>query len=292
MHSCNMVHTVSTPLFFRSRLAGTFMCVGMASKIRKGPEKSLARATMLIGILAITSTSFAAWQQPGMTALASQRARSSSVFLSEQQPSLPPPQNDEEPAESESSLEDDYKAGVAFGKDIISRFTSPVIDDPGLPYADSLVCICGSLFVSSVALKGLLPRPSWLVPFLPAGVEGIRGLPYIVPAWTHGAGLALCWTLGALAASAFERGAYMGTLPEAIARCWKAGAFAVGVLLLSTQASTFVSLASQGIDPLGPSPQADEMVLTNAFEIICDVAVQAAGLTAFRIFRWYDAQPK
>ena len=84
----------------------------------------------------------------------------------------------------------------------------------------------------------------------------------------------------------------MGTLSEAISRCWKAGAFAIGVLLLATQCNTFVSLAAQGIDPLGPSPQADEKVLISAFEIICDVIVQATSLTAFRVFRWYDAQPR
>lgn len=110
-------------------------------------------------------------------------------------------------------LQDELEAGRAYGNEIRDRFMRPRIDDPGLPFADSLVCVCGSLFLSSVALLGYLPRPSWLYPLLPPGVEAVRGVPYIVPALSHGAGLAACWILGALAAQAFEEKAYMGELP-------------------------------------------------------------------------------
>ena len=110
-------------------------------------------------------------------------------------------------------LQDELEAGRAYGNEIRDRFMKPRIDDPGLPFADSLVCVCGSLFLSSVALLGYIPRPSWLYPLLPPGVEAVRGVPYIVPALSHGAGLAACWILGALAAQAFEEKAYMGELP-------------------------------------------------------------------------------
>ena len=193
----------------------------------------------------------------------------------------------------EETLEEAYNAGLEFGKDIKKRFAAPRIDDPGLPYADALVCICGSIFLASLGLTGVLPRQTWLQPL--DIVPAWRGLPYIVPACSHGAGLAACWILGALAAEAFERGAYLGTWQEAFSRTWKGGAFAAGILLLSTQVSTFVALTERGLDPstagLGIDPAADLEVIRRGFEATCDIAVQCVGLTAFRIYRWRDAQP-
>jgi hypothetical protein len=218
-------------------------------------------------------------------------------MCSEQHPTLDDSKEDskedsEQAATPPLSLDAEFEAGLENGKQIIARFLRPQIDDPGLPYADSLVCVCGSLFVASAALKGLIPQPGWLLPFLPAGVAPLRGLPYIVPAVAHGAGLATCWTLGALAAAAFESGAFTGTLGEALGRTWRAGAFATGCLILGTQMETYVSLVSRGIDPLAPSYEADVAALSHAFEIASDVAVQATGLTAFRVFRWWDAQER
>ena len=205
--------------------------------------------------------------------------------------SRPPPEDDDsEPAPPPLDVEAEYEAGLAFGKSLRDRFLRPRIDDPGLPYADALVCICGALFVASLGLVGGIPRPSWLFALLPPGVEPIRGLPYIVPAFSHGTGLAACWLLGALAASAFESDAYTGTLREALARTWKAGAFATGVLLLGAQANAALQLLAMGVDPLAASREADRLTITTAFEVITDVLVQATGLTAFRIYRWYDAQ--
>ena len=192
----------------------------------------------------------------------------------------------------EETLEEAYEAGVEFGNDIKARFAAPRIDDPGLPYADALVCVSGSIFIAQVALLGFLPRPTWLEPssFLPAW----RGIQYILPALSHGAGLAGCWTLGALAAQAFERGAFTGTWQEAFARTWKGGAFATGILLLATQLSTFIALTERGLDPttagLGVDPAADYEVIRRGFEVICDIAVQCVGLTAFRLYRWKDAR--
>jgi len=149
------------------------------------------------------------------------------------------------------------------------------------------------MFVASLGLKGVIPQPSWLFPLLPAGVAPIRGLPYIVPAVSHGAGLAACWLLGALAAGAFSSEAYSGTLGAALSRTWKAGAFATGMLLLCTQLVTFVTLTAQGIDALDPADvlaKGEATILTTADEVIFDVIVQATGLTAFRVYRWKDAQ--
>jgi len=203
-----------------------------------------------------------------------------------------------------SDLAEEYNAGLEYGLGIRARFASPRIDDPGLPYADALVCVGGALFIAQWALNpavplGLkIPLPGWLSPMaMPAGLDW-RGLPYVLPALSHGAGLALCWTLGALAASAYESEAYMGTWQTALGRTWRAGAFAVGVLIFSTQASLFVSLSSQGLDPytvpttegIDSLERADTQILQTAFELIIDVIVQATSLTLFRLFRWTDGQ--
>lgn len=205
----------------------------------------------------------------------------------ERDPQLPPPPP---PPPAKEDLDREFEEGVAYGKSMIKRFTSPRIDDPGLPLADSLVCLSACMFVSYVALLGFIPFPSWLTP--PPGVptEGWRGLPYILPTVSHGATLAACWLLGALASAAFERDAFMGSWQEALSRTWRGGAFAVGLLLLGTQATTSVALAERGLDPLVASEQADFLVLARLFEVITDVVVQAGALTAFRLYRWADAQ--
>ena len=148
------------------------------------------------------------------------------------EPEQPPPEED---------LASEFEAGKAYGREIRSRFVAPRIDDPGLPLTDALVCISGSLFIAQWALNPAvppslkIPPPSWLSPTpLPGGIDW-RGLPYILSTVSHGASLAACWVLGSLAASNYESDAFMGTWQTALARTWRAGAFAVGVLLLSTQ---------------------------------------------------------
>lgn len=62
-----------------------------------------------------------------------------------------------------------FAAGKDLGKYIVNRFARPVVDDPGLPIADALVCIASTAFFSTVILAAGLPRPSWLVaaPWVP-----------------------------------------------------------------------------------------------------------------------------
>lgn len=189
-------------------------------------------------------------------------------------------------------FKDAMRAGMEFGARIRCRFTAPIIDDPGLPYADSLVIVCGTLLTSALGLKGIIPRPSWLTPFTDLSALGLnlRGLPYILPAWSHASALVGCWLPGALAAAAFERAAYTGNLSEAILRTWKAGAFATGLLILSTQVVLARSLQEAGIDQYSPSPELDIALNRVVGELLSDVFVQFSGLTAFRIYRWADAQ--
>jgi hypothetical protein len=222
--------------------------------------------------------------------------------LPSEEPAIPDEIKDD--TSDQANLSDDFEAGMAYGAEIRGRFFSPRIDDPGLPLADSLVCVCGALFVAQWALNPAIPPgiripiPTWLAPVaLPAGVNW-RSVPYIFPAFSHGVALAVCWVLGAFAASAYESEAYCGTWQTALSRTWRAGAFAVGVLILSTQVHTFFSLGAQGLDPytvptaagVDQLAQADIQILSTTFELIVDVGVQAALMTLFRLYRWADAR--
>ena len=136
-------------------------------------------------------------------------------------------------------LRSEFDAGLAYGQQIKARFTAPRIDDPGLPFADALVCVSGSLFIAQWALSPLVPNalkippPSWLTAMsLPGGIDW-RGIPYILSTIEHGAALAACWVLGALAASAYESEAFTGTWQTALTRTWKGGAFAISLSGLS-----------------------------------------------------------
>ena len=161
---------------------------------------------------------------------------------------------------------------------IRDRFVNPVVDDPGLPYADSLVVVSATLLAIVSLSTGV--RPSWLVA-LPGAPEW-RALPYVLPAVAHGCQLAICWLLGAFAASAFEKGAYTDGWQEALRRCWRAGAFATGTLILCTQAKTYAVLSAAGLEPvLGASFEGDVAMINSVNELEVDALTQATALTAF-----------
>ena len=200
----------------------------------------------------------------------------------------PPPEPPEEPPEP-VDLQQDFEAGQRYGREIRDRFVNPVVDDPGLPYADSLVVVSATLLLAIVSLSTGAPRPSWLVA-LPGAPEW-RALPYVLPAVAHGCQLAICWLLGAFAASAFEKGAYMDGWQEALRRCWRAGAFATGTLILCTQAKTYAVLSAAGLEPvLGASFEGDVAMINSVNELVVDALTQATALTAFRLYRAADAE--
>ena len=60
---------------------------------------------------------------------------------------------------------------------------------------------------------------------------------------------------------------------------------AAGVLILSTQCVTYATLGFELDDN-------DVRLVSTVNDLVTDCAVQAVGLTAFRLFRWYDAQPR
>ena len=75
--------------------------------------------------------------------------------LPSEEPAIPDEIKDD--TSDQANLSDDFEAGMAYGAEIRGRFFSPRIDDPGLPLADSLVCVCGALFVAQWALNPAIP---------------------------------------------------------------------------------------------------------------------------------------
>jgi hypothetical protein len=175
-------------------------------------------------------------------------------------------------------------------KSILQRFVSPQIADPGLPIADVLVA---QIIAPSVQLAWLIsqgaPRPSWLQPLLTSSAElftAPRGS-LLAPLLIHGAALASCWLLGALAAQAYR--------VEAIAKVpsntywtvlWtivKAGAFATGLLVLGTQIDLYKEYGGY-VEYGSGSPEVDFRLLLAAVEVVNDVFFEAIVLIPWRLW--------
>lgn len=95
---------------------------------------------------------------------------------------------------------------------IFQRFLSPTIDDPGLPLTDALLAqiVAPSLQIFWVFLVHA-PSPSWLRPLSSYFGEAPELAPrgsLLAPTLIHGAGLAVCWLAGALAARMYEKEAF------------------------------------------------------------------------------------
>jgi len=169
---------------------------------------------------------------------------------------------------------------------IASRFLAPRIDDIGLPLADALTAqiVAPSFQVFAIAVTQS-PIPSWLRP----GTQTLfatRGS-LLAPTLIHGAGLACCWTLGALAARAFEADAFNVSggrgYSEVIARTLKAGAFATGLLILATQ----IDLTNEfgGYVQLGYSDVTDARIAQALDEVLRDILFEASTLFGWRMYR-------
>jgi hypothetical protein len=202
-----------------------------------------------------------------------------------------------DPENQNEGENDDYNNGKSSGSDILSRFLSPVIDDPALPLSDVLVAqiIAPSIQVVWLSLNHA-PTPGWLRPIFDTNQQlfAARGS-LVAPALIHGAALASCWIVGALAAKTYERAAiapkerrcadgrqsfWYGTV---LWRVTQAGAFATGVLIFFTQADLLLEYKGQFVQP-GGSPEIDLRLLTAAVEVINDVFFEALCLVTWRLF--------
>jgi hypothetical protein len=108
----------------------------------------------------------------------------------------------------------------------------------------------------------------------------------------HGAALATCWILGALAARAYEKDAIIGASSEAddgkttynrvLLRVFQAGAFSTGILILSTQLDLFLEF-KRFVQP-GESDDIDFRLLTALIELLNDVFFEAVTIVTWRLF--------
>ena len=169
---------------------------------------------------------------------------------------------------------------------VLSRFAAPRIDDIGLPIADALVAqvVAPSFQILAISLTRT-PIPTWLRP----GTDILfptRGS-LLAPTLIHGAGLASCWILGALAARAFESAAFDVSgekgYGEPIARTLKAGAFATGCLILATQ----IDLQNEfgGYVQFGYSDATDVRIAQALDEVLRDIFFEASILFGWRMYR-------
>ena len=181
---------------------------------------------------------------------------------------------------------------------LLQRFVSPQIDDPGLPLTDILIAqIVAPTFQIYWLTLAHAPKPSWLLPISSYFGEAPELAPrgsYLAPALIHGAGLAVCWLAGALAAKSFEREAFtvkgtkrasiidnIGRYDTIIIRLVQAGAFASGILIISTQIDLLLEFGL----PIqyGESDETDLRLLVATVEVINDILWEASVLCSWRL---------
>lgn len=171
--------------------------------------------------------------------------------------------------------------------DVLSRFTAPRIDDPFLPLSDVLVAqiIAPSLQIAWLSLNHA-PSPSWLQPiFATSTLYSSRGS-LIAPTLIHGAALASCWIVGALAARAYQQDAIAadadGKLGTVLARVVQAGAFATGILILATQTDLFLEYGRWV--QVGETEEIDFRLLVALVELSNDVFFEATTMVTWRLY--------
>lgn len=174
---------------------------------------------------------------------------------------------------------------------ITARFLDPIIDDKGLPIADALLSqiVAPSLQVFWLSFLHA-PLPSWLSSSRGLGMLYNSNPAYgslIAPTLIHGAGLAVCWTMGALAAKGYDSDAFNISggrgYKTVISRIVQGGAFASGVLIFSTQIDLLLEFGRWV--QLGESPTTDVRLIQAAAELINDIFFEAIVLTSWRLYR-------
>jgi hypothetical protein len=196
--------------------------------------------------------------------------------------------------ERHSSSNDDNNSNkeeeeVLESSSIFSRFTSPKIDDAGLPIADSLLSqiVAPTMQITWLSIAHA-PIPTWLYSSTSNGMlfQSSSGS-LIVPTLIHGAGLTLCWLSGCLAAKNYESDAFNISggrgYKTVILRLIQSGSFAVGLLILSTQIDLLIEYGRY-VQP-GESDEIDVRLLNAIVEVINDVVFEAGVLSSWRIYR-------
>ena len=191
--------------------------------------------------------------------------------------------------------------------DLFQRFLSPKIDDPGLPLTDVLLSqIVAPTFQLYWVFIAHAPLPSWARPISSYFGEAAELAPrgsLLAPTLIHGAGLAVCWLAGALAAKSFERDAFTLTnnnnyndensgnnlsigekikqFDIVLLRLFQAGAFACGILIVSTQLDLLLEF--KRYVQFGESEETDFRLLLASVEVINDIVFEALVISSWRI---------
>jgi hypothetical protein len=171
---------------------------------------------------------------------------------------------------------------------LLDRFTNPVLDDPFLPITDVSMAqiVAPALQVFWISLVHA-PSPTWLQPIFGQDVLWQARGSLLAPTLIHGAGLACCWLLGALAARAYEFKAIDPTIEgggygTVLATILKAGAFATGALIFATQLDLLVEYGRY-VQP-GESEEIDLRLLSATVEVLNDIIFEAGVLTSLRLY--------
>ncbi len=189
---------------------------------------------------------------------------------------------------------------------LFQRFLSPKIDDPGLPLTDVLLSqIVAPTFQLYWVFAAHAPLPSWARPISSYFGEAAELAPrgsLLAPTLIHGAGLAVCWLAGALAAKSFERDAFTLTnnnyddesngsslsigekvkqYDTVLLRLFQAGAFACGILIVSTQVDLLLEF--KRYVQFGESEETDFRLLLASVEVINDIFFEALVLSSWRL---------
>jgi len=203
------------------------------------------------------------------------------VTSAEQPPSMPvqKPSREQSPPVQDVGLE-----GI---RDYLLLNFMPRIDDGYLPFADILIAgvVAPSILVFSLSALKWAYVPAWLA----GDITLRRGL--LMPTLERGIFLALCWSIGAVIADAYEAAAFNPRdLSEAWYRTWVGGYIAT-LLLLSALTAKLVF--TDAVPPtLGQCDMADRVCLEADakvfqlyFDKFLDIAVEAVVLTIWRLAR-------
>ena len=211
---------------------------------------------------------------------------------------------DEQPETPQQLMDDDNNNNDI--NDLFQRFLSPKIDDPGLPLTDVLLSqIVAPTFQLYWVFIAHAPLPSWARPISSYFGEAAELAPrgsLLAPTLIHGAGLAVCWLAGALAAKSFERDAFTLTntyddennngnslsigerikqYDTVLLRLFQAGAFACGILIVSTQVDLLLEF--KRYVQFGESEETDFRLLLASVEVINDIFFEALVISSWRI---------
>jgi len=209
--------------------------------------------------------------------------------------------NDDKDEQPPQLMDDDNNIN-----DLFQRFLSPQIDDPGLPLTDVLLSqIVAPTFQLYWVFVAHAPLPSWARPISSYFGEATELAPrgsLLAPTLIHGAGLAVCWLAGALAAKSFERDAFTLTnnnyddenggsrlsigekikqYDTVLLRLFQAGAFACGILIVSTQVDLLLEF--KRYVQFGESDETDFRLFLAGVEVINDIFFEALVISSWRI---------